>query len=87
MASLQGRLRTDPTVMEGGTIVVDVPDGVNEVHFVIPGRGSTSVAVVEGRAEFPLPPSVAGGTTVLVTDGLYPNPNSTRVQVVGGQSR
>lgn len=87
MGGLQDKIRTDPTVPEGGVIVVDVAEGVGEVHIVVPGEGSVVVPVVQGRAEYQLPPSVRGGSSVLVTDGLVPNPTVTRVRVVGGQSR
>lgn len=79
-----GRIRTDPTVAEGGTIEVFVKEGVAEVHFVIPGQGVRSVRVSDGRAEFRLPPNVRGGSTILVTDGLIPNPSQATVTVTGG---
>lgn len=81
------RIRTEPTVIEGGTIVVHVAEGVHEVHFAIPGGGSQTIRVEGGRAEFRVPPTVSGGSTIIVTDGLIPNPSSTTVTVVGGQNR
>jgi hypothetical protein len=81
------RLRTDPTVAEGGVIVVHVAEGVRQVHFTIPGHSTETVTVRGGRAEFRVPAEVRGGATVLVTDGLVPRPSSTTVTVVGGQSR
>lgn len=80
-------LRTDPTVPEGGTIVVTVGSGTEFVYFLAPGHRRVAVPVVNGRAEYRLPPSVQGGTTVYVSDLRLPQPASANVLVVGGQNR
>jgi hypothetical protein len=77
------RLHTDPTVQEGGVIVVHAGAGVDEVTFKPAGEAATRVRVVNGRAEYRLPPNVRGGATVLISDMQFPNPTSTEVLVVG----
>lgn len=81
------RLRADPTVPEGGVIVVDTASDVDEVVFKPDGHPATRVRVVNGRAEYRVPPGVRGGTEITVSDMRIPNPSSIGVQVLGGQSR
>ena len=78
--------RVDPTVEEGGTIVVQAPKYLEFVYVFVPGRGSLAIPVVAGRAEYTLPPEVLGGTLIVVSDGQIPNPKSVTVTVVGGES-
>lgn len=79
------RVQAPSTVVEGGTITIRVRSEVDHVIVLVAGRSSTRVPVVNGRAEYPLPPDVLGGTVVSITDGRIPNPSSTDVLVVGGQ--
>lgn len=74
-----------PTVREGGSIVIDVKSGVDELWVGIPGRGVVKVRVHHGRAEYQLPPGVTGGTFVFISDMRLPNPSGTSVEVVGNQ--
>ena len=79
------RVQAPSTVAEGGTITIRTSSEIDHVIVLIAGRSSTRIPVVNGRAEYPLPPDVRGGTVVSVTDGRIPNPSSTDVLVVGGQ--
>jgi hypothetical protein len=79
------RVQAPTTVVEGGTITIRTSAEVDHVIVLIAGRSSTRIPVVNGRAEYPLPPNVTGGTVVSITDGRIPNPSSTDVLVVGGQ--
>lgn len=79
------RVQAPPTVTEGGTIDIRVTSEVDQVTVLLPGGVTTRVPVVNGRAEFRVPPGVRGGTVISITDGRVPNPSTTDVQVVGGQ--
>lgn len=81
------RIHTEPTVLEGGTVILHVNESVQEVHVLIPGKQSYTVPVVNGRAEFHVPPEVRGGTPLLITDGIIPHPAQVTVTVTGGQNR
>lgn len=81
------RFEVDPTVAEGGTIQFRCRGTLNELRVVVPGRGTIRVRVHNGRAEYQVPPDVPGGTRILVTDGVLPNPSGTSILVVGGSSR
>lgn len=83
----RSRVRTDATVQEGGTIQVRVDGETAELLFVVPSVGAIRVPVVRGRAEYTLPPSVRGGTRVIISDLRVPDPSSVGVDVVGGSSR
>jgi hypothetical protein len=85
--SLDPPFRTPPSVIEGGTIEIEAGVGVTTLDIAIPGRGRRRVRVVGGRAEFRVPPDVPAGTPIFVDDGKLPNPHTTTVWVVGGQSR
>jgi hypothetical protein len=80
------RLRADPTVVEGGVIVVEVAADVTQVTFRPDGHPATRVPVVGGRAEYRLPTTVLGGTTVAVSDMNFPKPTTIGVRVMGGQN-
>lgn len=79
------RVQAPSTVTEGGSITIRVTSNVDHVTVLITGQSSTRVPVVNGRAEYQLPPSVRGGTVISITDGRLPNPSSADVLVVGGQ--
>ena len=81
------RLRADPTVIEGGVIVVETASDVDELVFRPDGHPATRVPVIDGRAEYQVPPGVRGGTEITVSDMRIPNPTSIGVEVLGGQSR
>jgi hypothetical protein len=82
-----GGIQVDPTVPEGGTIVVRVRHQATEVRFVVPGVGVVRVTPVGGRAEYTLPPEVRGGARITVSDMRLPRPASATVDVTGGSSR
>lgn len=74
------------TVPEGGTVQVEVRTGARELRIYIPsGQLAFRVPVVNGLAEFQVPPSVRGGSSVLVTDMGHPEPASILIVVVGNQ--
>ena len=80
-----GGLRAPPTVQEGGRLQVDVQSESTHVLLVVPGIGRVKIAVIDGVAEYQLPPSVLGGTVIFVSDMKLPNPSAATVQVVGNQ--
>ena len=81
----QPGLRTDPTVNEGGVIVVTVTAKVSHLYVKLPGRPAARVPVVNGRVEYGLPPQVRGGSVIHISDLRLPNPSSAEVLVVGAQ--
>lgn len=83
----RSRFTVNPTVDEGGTIVIRATTRLSEVSVFIPGHGTRRVPLVNGRGETQIPPDVRGGTQILITDGLVPTPCSTTVDVVGGANR
>lgn len=79
----QSGLRGPASVPEGGNVRIEVPEGVRSLQMSILGHGGRRLAVVGGVAEFRVPPGVAGGTRILVTDGRLPNPGTIEIVVVG----
>ncbi len=77
------RIWAEPTVLEGGTLVVRARSEVKEISVFIPGHGSFLIGVRHGRAELTLPPNVRGGAQLIVSDLLVPTPCSLTVDVVG----
>ncbi|MBI5851905.1 MAG: hypothetical protein HZB39_12895 [Planctomycetes bacterium] len=78
--------KTPATVQEGGSFVIEAGKGTEKVEVSVPGHGMRVVRIVDGRGEFQVPPGVRGGTPIFVDDGRVPNPHTTTVWVVGGQS-
>jgi hypothetical protein len=78
-------ISTEPTVVEGGTIVIRVEGTASSVSLAIPGVGRVDVPVQNGVAEYTLPASVRGGTEILITDNALPTPSTAEVTVVGNQ--
>jgi hypothetical protein len=78
-------IRTDPTVAEGGVLVVTAAAATRSVSFLVPGQRRVTLPVVNGRVEFRVPPQVRGGTRILVSDMNLPKPCELSVEVVGGQ--
>lgn len=76
-------LRAPATVQEGGTLVIDVGEGVQEVTIAIPGLGARKVRVNRRRVEYRLPQGARGGTPIFVGDGAKPVPYTTTVMIVG----
>ncbi|MGA1523178.1 MAG: hypothetical protein ACO4CZ_04350 [Planctomycetota bacterium] len=76
--------KAPPTVVPGGTLVIKVSADLDKIFFFVPGRTLVAVPVIAGRAEFTLPPDVAGGAVVFVSDLRAPKPTTVTVQVVGG---
>lgn len=81
------RIQAESTVQEGGTIHVRVNSDVTELLLVVPSVGAVRVPVVNRRAEYTLPPTVPGGSRVIISDVTVPHPSSVGVDVVGGSSR
>lgn len=73
------------TVAEGGTIAIDLRSGAGAVFVSVPGVGTVRVAVINGVAEYRLPPSVPGGTIIFISDCKLPNPAGATVHVVSNQ--
>lgn len=80
-------IRVDPTVPEGGVLVVQVRNQAREIRMVVPGVGVVRLPVHNGRAEYRLPPQVRGGARITISDMLLPRPSSATVDVIGGSSR
>jgi hypothetical protein len=80
-----GRITTEPTVVEGGTIMVHVEGEATSISLAIPGVGRVDVQVQNGVAEYTLPASVPGGTRIIITDNDLPEPSTAGVTVVGNQ--
>mgnify|MGYP003388985912 CR=1 FL=1 len=80
-------MRAEETVQEGGTVHIRVETDINQIQLIVPGVGPVLVRVVGGRAEYTLPPSVCGGSRIIVSDMQFPNPSSIGIDVVGGSSR
>lgn len=83
--STHGGVRAPETVVEGGVLEIDVSSGVKTVSLVIPGHGRFTVPVVDGVAEWRLPPSIPGGTTIFISDRKLPSPSAATVEVVSSQ--
>lgn len=81
------RISAPSTVDEGGTISIRAQPGIRELSVFIPGHGSKNVKVVRGRAEVVLPPDVPGGSVILISDLVVPDPYTIAVDVVGGHNR
>ncbi|MGE0145316.1 MAG: hypothetical protein AB7I19_18965 [Planctomycetota bacterium] len=81
----QGGVRAPETVVEGGVLEIDVSSGVKSVSLVIPGHGRFTVPVVDGVAEWRLPPSIPGGATIFISDRKLPSPSAATVEVVSNQ--
>jgi hypothetical protein len=79
--------KTPQSVQEGGSFVIEASEGTTQVEVAVPGHGMHVVRIVNGRGEFQVPAGVRGGTPIFVDDGKLPNPYTTTVWVVGGQSR
>lgn len=78
-------IRVPPSVREGGRLEVDVSSGATTITLVIPGIGHVKIPVIDGVAEYQLPPSVRGGGVIFVSDMQLPNPSAASVPVVGNQ--
>lgn len=76
-----------PTVMEGGNLLIRASSDVRQIQLLVPSVGRVVLPVVGGRAEYQLPPSVRGGTRIVVSDMKHPNASSIGIDVVGGSSR
>ncbi len=81
------RIHAEPTVREGGTIQLRVDGDVSQLTLVVPGVGVVKLGVVQGRAEYTLPPQVHGGGRIIVSDMQVPDPSSIGIDVIGAQSR
>ncbi len=71
-------------VAEGGRLRIEVYSNVKAIQIYTPGQGVTWFPVVNGVVEYHLPSTVPAGSPIYITDGLYPNPSSAVVTVVGG---
>ncbi len=85
----QAGLRGPGTVAEGGTVRIEVANGAKSVQvaFLGQGRHNRRVEVVDGVAEFRVPPGVQGGSRILISDFLFPSPSTIEVVVTGGSNR
>lgn len=71
-------------MVEGGALSIEVQSGASAVQIFVPGAVlPVLVPVIDGVAEFVLPPSVRGGATIHVSDLKLPDPSTARVLVVG----
>ena len=77
--------RVPPTVREGGRLEVDVQSEATHITLVVPGVGRVKIRVVDGVAEYRLPPTVHGGAIIFVSDMRLPDPAATTVLFVGNQ--
>ncbi|MGE3966431.1 MAG: hypothetical protein AB7I09_20210 [Planctomycetota bacterium] len=83
-ATPQSGITGPATVPEGGDVRIDVHNGAKKVNVYIAGHGRRVLLVQDGIAEFRLPPGVAGGTRILVSDHRVPNPSTIEIVVTGG---
>lgn len=80
-----GGIKAPETVVEGGVLEIDVSSGVKSVSLIVPGHGRFTVPVIDGVAEWRLPPSIPGGATIFISDRKLPSPSAATVEVVSNQ--
>lgn len=80
----QGGIRAPATVFEGGVLTLDVQSGAAFVEIYAPGAGpARRVPVIDGIAEFVLPPTVRGGSVIHVSDLKEPRSATAEIEVLG----
>ncbi len=80
-----GRIKAPGTVIEGGSVTIDVRTGAEALFVSIEGLGTVRIPVVDGVAEYRLPPTVRGGAVIFISDCKLPDPAGTTIHVVSNQ--